>query len=1028
MNTSLRYTVVKTTEERQKYIPPKYRGIKPLISNIGGLRVTITKHLFERLNWPHNRQHPIHPGGAKFLTSGIQKMAEHIIEKIKDETLGVRATQGYLMRNSFYNDVKSNEGIYGVIVYRVEPRIKMTGDKIKKISSWKLKVLTMTREYQHKKYEMHRTANRYVDTGILEEEEIVEPKESQKEIISEIDGKKDYSVHLEKIKNKIIDKIDIFSKSKQNKVKKNLNRIDLTTNDIPSLVAAGEKLLIQLERLEKYSSKKKNSLNFDKIKAEIQHWVVPGYLKSLSINNISLDNIQKSWWTILKQITFPSKVDWQDIIENNELDRYDIPIEQFSDILENGKLTNSARASLQSLDLMLNGIETAIENYKESGESNHGFLSSLIGRLDDIDEVEKRIKKARKIYNKFYERLPSLKKLQPFNDIIAPKNNQSEKEYVVSVLNKMYQDFISSKSETDARKFAFITDFGVTSSKKISPQHDTLETNSFFRKWLKPNKIIELIENRNNEAEQEAFNTIKRSAEQRVVNRIRTVLNLTEDKTVPDWASETITSQNVPYKISDSAEKALMTFREVEVLRSILKYLIKDKTLMTQDNPLFLWKDKPRALEYLMLLYKEPRNTSLKIRQFTMNLRGTGTMKGSQPKRAWAQNKIIQHTSSRSNPSIWGQELITQDKYTNNQNEIRNLKNKERDISEYNKLSSKNNLNESDSNRLEELKNEYGETKEFSIKDSNRLLSLQQVIKDETVKRHKAATEGMKSADSDKSEDYREWVTTYSKLFDRFKGKKVSSEELTSALEEEGLSIDESLVESLSVSNIELDTSDFINNIENDLVKNLAQEMLITFANTRSKEEYRRHMSDFFEPEGTEDYIADVSQFNTTDPDAFPKAFATWLTIHEKILNKSKTTRTKLSKAIIEDFPKNIEKGVAGRALKRRVNLLLKLDTNEKENLAGVLPSLESNIKSIEDDISNATEGIRASLQDIIREMLNTVAANTSNEGAGSTPGIKIKLISLGKTKKGHPKAKRTTVRGALIAHGYLVPIEEEEE
>jgi hypothetical protein len=56
------------------------------------------------------------------------------------------------------------------------------------------------------------------------------------------------------------------------------------------------------------------------------------------------------------------------------------------------------------------------------------------------------------------------------------------------------------------------------------------------------------------------------------------------------------------------------------------------------------------------------------------------------------------------------------------------------------------------------------------------------------------------------------------------------------------------------------------------------------------------------------------------------------------------------------------------------------------------------------------------------------VAANTSNEGAGSTPGIKIKLTSLGKTKKGHPKAKRTTVRGALIAHGYLVPIEEEEE
>ena len=191
MNTSLRHTVVKTTEERQKYIPPKYRVNKPLTYNIGGLKVNITKHLFERLNLPHNRQHPIHPGGAKFLKSGIQKMAEHIIEKIEDKTLGVRATQGYLMKNSFYNDIKSNEGIYGVIVYRVEPRIKITGDKIKKTSSWILRVLTMTKEYQHKKYEMHRSANRHIDTGILEEEEIVEPKESQKEIISEIDGKKD---------------------------------------------------------------------------------------------------------------------------------------------------------------------------------------------------------------------------------------------------------------------------------------------------------------------------------------------------------------------------------------------------------------------------------------------------------------------------------------------------------------------------------------------------------------------------------------------------------------------------------------------------------------------------------------------------------------------------------------------------------------------------------------------------------------------------------------------------------------------
>ena len=276
----------------------------------------------------------------------------------------------------------------------------------------------------------------------------------------------------------------------------------------------------------------------------------------------------------------------------------------------------------------------------------------------------------------------------------------------------------------------------------------------------------------------------------------------------------------------------------------------------------------------------------------------------------------------------------------------------------------------------------------------------------------------MKLIDSEHAEEYRNFNTTYSKLFDRFKDRKVSSEELHEAMEQEGQPIDRNLLEDLSGPSEEFNVDDFVDKIDNDLVENIAREMLITFAKTSSKPEYVRHMSDFFEPDGDEDYIGDISAFSSTDPDAFPKAFATWLTIYEKILSKSKGERNKLSKLIIEDFPKNVEREFTGRRLKRRASLLNNLDVEEKENLANTLPNIEASINQIEIAFSNAENGIRAALQNIVRETLNSIAENITGEGIGYTSGVRIKS---GKTKRGTSKRVHTNIRNALLKHGYLV-------
>ena len=736
------------------------------------------------------------------------------------------------------------------------------------------------------------------------------------------------------------------------------------------------------------------------------------------------------WWSILKEFKFPAKNEWQDIIEDNELDKYDIPIEDFIGAIENGRLTTSTIASLEALDLMLNGMEDAIEIYKDTQEATTGFLRSMVSRIKDIDEVENRIKKARKIYSKFFDRLPNLKRIKPFNNIVEPKDNQSEKEYVLLVLNKAYQDFISNPSDETLKNFVFITDFGVSSSRKISPQHDTLETNSFERKWLKPDPLRKAIKNRDEDAENKAYLSIWTTADQSLVNRVRNILEIKQKAKRPSSPKSMTDAVNISaglgrpeeeeltkLKIGPLAEEATTNFRQWQTLEAILKYLIKDNSL-SSDHPLYLWKNKPRSLEFLMSIYRDPRQAHLKVRQFTMGLRGTGLIRGGQTKRAWATNKIIQHTSSRSNPSIWGEELMTKQKYDEKFKQLREITTKKSELNEYENLLSKENLNQKDTNKLNSLKNKYGETIKLSIKESNSLSNLEAEVRSETVKRRKAATNGMKLIDSEHAEEYRNFNTTYSKLFDRFKDRKVSSEELHEAMEQEGQPIDRNLLEDLSGPSEEFNVDDFVDKIDNDLVENIAREMLITFAKTSSKPEYVRHMSDFFEPDGDEDYIGDISAFSSTDPDAFPKAFATWLTIYEKILSKSKGERNKLSKLIIEDFPKNVEREFTGRRLKRRASLLNNLDVEEKENLANTLPNIEASINQIEIAFSNAENGIRAALQNIVRETLNSIAENITGEGIGYTSGVRIKS---GKTKRGTSKRVHTNIRNALLKHGYLV-------
>lgn len=752
------------------------------------------------------------------------------------------------------------------------------------------------------------------------------------------------------------------------------------------------------------------------------------------VNNDS-SIILKEWWTILKEFAFPAKNEWQDIIEDDELDKYDIPITDFVGAIENGSLTASTIASLEALDLMLNGMEDAIEIYKDTQEATTGFLRSMVSRIKDIDDIETRIKKARKIYNNFYDRLPNLKRLNPFNNIVEPKDNQSEKEYVLLVLNKAYQNFISNPSDETLRNFIFITDFGVSSSKKLSPQHDTLETKSFERKWLRPDPLRKAIKNRDEEAENKAYSSIWTTADQSLVDRVRNILEIKQKAKRPSSPTSMTDAVNISSGVArpeeeelkqliigELAEDALLNFRNWQTLEAILKYLIKDDSL-TADHPLYLWKNNPRALEFLMSIYRDPRMAHKQVRQFTMGLRGTGLIRGGQTKRAWATNKINEFTSSRKNPSIWGEELMTQQKYDEKFNQLKALISKKSGLQEYENLSDKENLNTNDTNKLNSLKEKYANTFELSVREANTLTNLETEVRAETSKRRKAATKGMKLTSSEYAEEYRNFNTTYSKLFERFKGQKISTEELHEAMKEEGQPIAMNLLEDLSGSSEDFPVDDFVNNIENDLVENLAREMILTFARTNSKQEYIRHMSDFFEPEGEEDYVGDISAFASTDPDAFPKAFATWLTIYEKILSKGKGERNKLSKAIIEDFPKNVEKESTGRRLKRRSALLNNLDSGEKESLANTLPNIEAAITQIETAFSAEVNGIREALQNIVRETLNSIAGNISGEGIGYTQGVRIKA---GKTRQGAAKRKNTTVREALISHKYLIPEGEE--
>ena len=1048
----LRHVRVDSTEDRQEWIPVKHRNLEKFITAHEGLRIIYPSHVFQRLNWPHDWKHPNHPGIAKVLTPATKAMAEFLIKKIQEKETP-RIKFQYLYNNTFYTNAKSEKNRYGVIVYILEPvRGRLDPNEIGRIKNWTLHVKTVTSTYIHSEYGRVISGriggNRFVDLGNLTEDGMeleteAEPPVESKDGEEPIEGT-DFELKLEETIARITVNLDVLSNRQRQRINRQLNNLELAENNAISLKNLGPNLLTIIDRAEGYMQGKKfrniEVPSFNNIRTEIQRWQVPDYLKSPTINKPTLDNIQKSWWTILKEIAFPAKNLWQDIIEEDELDKYDIPIENFTGAVEDGKLTSSARASLDSLDLMLNGMEDAIEIYKETQESTTGFLRSMMSRIKDIDEVEIRIKKARKIYNNSLDKLDNLKKIQLFKDIIEPKPNQSEKEYVLLVLNKAYQDFLSDSSEENARILVFISDFGMSKNKKLSPQHEALGTATFEKTWLTVSKIKDHLKNRDEEKEEQAFNSIWTTAEQKIVERIRNIFDIKQKsrRAAPVSVTEAIgvaggleASMRKPselasggirkLKLGSLAEDATTNFREWQKLEAIIIYLIKDETLMVSDNPLYFWKDKPRSLEFLMSIYRNPRTSGLKVRQFTMGLRGIGSIRGGQSKRAWAMNTIVNFTKSRTTPNLWGEDLITQERYSEKIRKLTSLNVKNNDLSDKNNLLSFNNINKKDAKRLKELREKYGDTTELTIKEANLLSSLQDEVNLETKKRHRAATKGMQLANSEQAEDYRNFVTTYSKLFERFKGRSVTPEEFANAMKEEGQPIDDSLLEMLSPLSEEFNTDDFTKDIDNDLVLNLIREMLITFINTNSKADYVRHMSDFFEPEGDEDYIGDISEFVSTDPDAFPKAFATWLTIYEQILGKGKGMRNALSKAIIEDFPRNVEKEATGRQLKRRTALLNNLDVADKESVVGILPTIERLITEIENDISHSTEGIRATLQDTVKEMLNTIAGNVSSEGAGSTSGIKIKS---GKTRKGASKRIHTTVRNALLEYKYLVPEE----